>query len=332
MLGTETARRFENRLPFLVKLLAAESALSIQVHPSREQARAGFAAEDARNIPREAPDRNYRDPNHKPELLCALTTFEALCGFRAVDDAVAIIDELALPELGAVRALLTGPDGLRGAFTYLLTAADAEALAAALVGRAATGADDASQAVADALHVVELLAHDFPNDIGIALSLLLNYVRLEPREAIFLGAGNVHCYLRGTGVEIMANSDNVLRCALTPKHVDVAEVLAVTDFRPLVQPRVGVVEVAPDVWRYRTPVADFALDRLDLAAHDATSGESTDFTNAGPSILVAAGAPATVWSNGAVAELARGHAVFVRPSDFVVVQGTGDVFRATVPD
>ena len=329
LLGADVAARFDNRLPFLVKLLAAESALSIQVHPSRAQAQAGFAAEDARGVPRDAPERNYRDGNHKPELLCALTPFEALCGFRTVDEALALVDELALPELVDLRALLAGPDGLRGAFTYLLRDADAEALAAVLIGRASSGATGLA---GDALHVVELLARDFPGDAGIALSLLLNYVLLEPGEAIFLGAGNVHCYLRGTGIEIMANSDNVLRCALTPKHVDIAELLAVTEFRPLLQPRVGVVEIAPDVWRYRTPVADFALDRLDLTAHVATSGESTDFASAGPSVILAIEHAATVWSGGAALEISPGHAAFVPPSDFVVVQGTGDVFRATVPD
>jgi mannose-6-phosphate isomerase len=330
MLGAETAQRYGDRLPFLVKLLAADTALSIQVHPSLEQARAGFAAEDARGVVREAPERNYCDANHKPELLCALTPFEALCGFREVAATLAILDELALPELDKLRRMLAGDDGLRGAFTYLLADADADAITAALTGRVAGGAQ--STAAAEALHVVELLSADFPGDIGIALSLLLNYVRLDAGEAIFLGAGNVHCYLRGTGIEIMANSDNVLRCALTPKHVDVAEVLAVTEFRPLVQPRVGVVEVAPDTWRYRTPVADFALDRIDLSAHDATSGDSTDFSSSGPSILLAIGAPATVWSGGTVVELAPGHAAFVPPAQFVVVQGTGDVYRATVPD
>ncbi|HEY2165590.1 MAG TPA: mannose-6-phosphate isomerase, class I [Jatrophihabitantaceae bacterium] len=268
MLGVDVAEEYGNRLPFLVKLLAAAVPLSIQVHPNRPQAQHGFAAEQARGIPRDAPDRNYRDANHKPELLYALTPFEALCGFRPIERTLALLDALGVPELGEVAALLSGPDGLRAAFVHLLSLPDPSGIVAAVLDRCAQLGDD--YPACGPASAVRRAAAAFPGDVGVVLSLLLNHVRLEPGEAIFLGAGNVHCYLDGLGVEVMANSDNVLRCGLTPKHVDVAEVLAVTDFTALAEPRCPVraegsgagVDVEFDV-----PVPDFAVTVVDLDAH-----------------------------------------------------------------
>ncbi|MDT4893967.1 MAG: mannose-6-phosphate isomerase [Pseudonocardiales bacterium] len=304
VLGARTVERFGPRLPFLVKLLTAETALSIQVHPTREQAQAGFAAEEQRGVPRDAPERNYRDTNHKPELLCALTPFEALCGFRPVDATLALLDELAVPELAQLRAALAGPDGLRAAFTALLTVEDPAPVVAAVIERAAADEVAAGPAVADALAVVRLLAGDFPGDIGIVLSLLLNHVALAPGEAVFLDAGNVHCYLRGLGVEVMANSDNVLRCALTPKHVDVAEVLAVTDFRPLADPVCRPVTDGADgaAARYDVPVDDFAVSRFEAPVALPHSD--------GPILLVCTDGAPTVTRGAARAELRPGAAVF----------------------
>ncbi|HEY3633015.1 MAG TPA: mannose-6-phosphate isomerase, class I, partial [Jatrophihabitantaceae bacterium] len=232
MLGERVVAEFGPRLPFLLKVLAAETALSIQVHPNRAQALAGFAAEDAAGVPRDAPNRNYRDDNHKPELLCALTEFDALCGFRPVARTLELFDALDVAELARYRSALAGPDGLRAAFTALLTAEDppVDAVVAALPRLAGSEWADLGAALTR-------VAGDFPGDIGITVALLLNYVRLAPGEAIFLAAGNVHAYLHGVGVEILANSDNVLRCGLTGKHIDVPELLKITDFTPLVEPR-----------------------------------------------------------------------------------------------
>lgn len=320
MLGQGAIDRFGPRLPFLVKVLAAETALSIQVHPTREQARAGFADEEARGIPRDAPDRNYRDDNHKPELICALTPFEALCGFRPVEQTVAHLDALAIPQLAHVRELLCGPDGLRAAFVHLLEHPDPAPIVDAL-SALARDSDDPS------LRPLRLLAHDFPGDIGIALSLLLNYVRLEPDEALFLGAGNVHCYLRGTGVEVMANSDNVLRCALTSKHIDVAQVLAVTDFAPVLEPRCAVSQDGSGA-TYLTDVDDFRLQRLDLDAGPPAGADDMP----GPQLVVCTGGAATVSRGGDEVVLAPGHAAFVAADDssHVRIAGTGRVFRTTV--
>ncbi len=312
-LGVEGVGRFGPHLPFLVKVLAAERALSIQVHPNLAQARAGFAAEEAAGVPRAAAERNYTDPNHKPELLCALTPFDALCGFRPVAATLQLLDELDVPELGFVADLLRGPDALRAAFTALLTVADPTPLVDAVSAR--LGAGD------ERLRGVRLAADDFPGDIGIVLGLLLNHVRLESGEAIFLGAGNVHAYLRGTGVEIMASSDNVLRCGLTPKHVDVAELLKITDFSELVKPR---CPVEADV--FRTPVADFALRTVDL---DSVRG-SCAFGPPGPNLVLCVERPVAVQADLARVEVAPGHAAFVAASaGGFRVEGAGRIFVAS---
>jgi len=307
LLGAGVVDRFGPQLPFLLKILAAEKALSIQVHPNREQAMAGFAAEDAAGVERNAPNRNYRDANHKPELICALTPFDALCGFRPVAATRALLAELALPELRFVEAALAADDPLRGAFTAVLTHPDPGAAVAALAARAeASGVD--------ALAGVRLAAADFPGDVGVLVALLLNYVRLEPGEAIYLGAGNVHAYLRGTGVEIMANSDNVLRCGLTPKHVDVPELLRITEFAELADPRWPAVGGSFDV-----PVPDFRLVRLEVE-------EPTGLDDPGPLIVLCVEGRLGL----ADLELAPGRAAFVPVATAVTLAGKGTAFVAGV--
>jgi mannose-6-phosphate isomerase len=305
LLGPGVADRFGGQLPYLLKILAAEKPLSIQVHPSLEQARAGFAAEDAAGIDRRAPERAYRDANHKPELLCALTAFDALCGFRPVEQTRALLADLTLPELGFLDEPLAGPDPLRDAFTALATHVDPGPVIRALIGR-----DDPR------LAGVQLAATDYPDDVGVLLALLLNHVRLEPGEAIYLGAGNVHAYLRGMGVEIMANSDNVVRCGLTSKHVDVDEVLRITDFRELPEPRRQAVG-----GRFDVPVPDFALTRLEL-------DEPTGLHDPGPLIVLLTSGAAEV---GGVA-LTPGHAAFVPAGAATTLSGDGLAFVAAVGD
>jgi mannose-6-phosphate isomerase len=324
LLGAATVACFGPRLPFLLKVLAVDTALSIQVHPSVEQAQAGYAAEEAAGIARDAPNRNYRDPNHKPELLCALTPFEALCGFRPIEDTLRLFDSWDVAELEPVRELLAGSDGLRAAFTALLRLDDPGPLVTAVVARAsAVPAKDEWAAVARA---VRLMAEDFPGDIGVVLGLLLNHVRLEPGEASYLGAGTVHCYLRGTGVEIMANSDNVLRCGLTPKHVDVAEVLRITDFSPLEEPRFAADDFGfgPN---FVPPVPDFALSMIDIDAYKGSCAVGGQ----GPYIVLCTEGRVRVEAIGASVELSPGRAAFVAAREpAYIVRGTGRVFVATV--
>lgn len=322
-LGAATVARFGPNLPFLLKVLAVDTALSIQVHPTIEQARAGFAAEDAAGIPREAPNRNYRDTNHKPELLCALTRFEALCGFRPIAETLRLLAAWDVAELAPVRDLLAEPDGLRAAFTQLLTLEDPAAVVSAVATRAA--AVCAGDEWADVARAVRVAADDFPGDIGVVLVVLLNYVRLEPGEAIYLGAGYVHCYLRGTAVEIMANSDNVLRCGLTPKHVDVPELLKITDFNPLREPRFPCEDDGFGM-SYRPLVPDFALSMLDVDAYQGSLAVGEH----GPHIVLCTSGRSRVEALGATVELAPGHAAFVAAREQAFgIRGTGRVFVAT---
>jgi mannose-6-phosphate isomerase len=306
-LGAPSIDRFGPRLPFLLKVLAADKALSIQVHPTIAQAQAGFAREDAAGIPRDAPHRNYRDPNHKPELICALTPFDALCGFRPVAATRALLAGLDVPELAFVADLLRGPDPLRAAFTALLTHPEPAPLVAALARRAA-GASHGP------LGAARIAAADFPGDVGTVLTLLLNDVRLEPGEAIYLGAGTVHAYLRGTGVEIMANSDNVLRCGLTPKHVDVPELLKITDFSELARPRWPAVGGAFDV-----PVPDFRLTRVAV-------DEPTGLHDAGAEIVLCTEGTLRVGDQS----IAPGRAAFVPAGEATTLAGVGQAFVAGV--
>lgn len=321
LLGEPTAQRFDGQLPFLLKVLAAERPLSIQVHPTLEQAHAGFAVEDSAGVPRGAAHRSYRDANHKPELICALTEFEALCGFRAVDDVRAVLDRFALPQLRELAALITG-DGLREPFEYVLRLADPAPLIGAVAERAAELAEaDPGDGPARA---VLLAAEHFPGDVGVVLSLLLNYVVLQAGEAIYLGAGNVHAYLRGLGIEIMATSDNVLRCGLTPKHIDVPELLKVSDFACLEQVRWQAAVEDEGCFRFDVPVPDFRLCRVEL---DGTVCREDD----GPRIVLCTSGRVDVQVEADRVSLGPGRAAFVPArSPKITLTGAGTAFVAGV--
>lgn len=231
-------------LPYLLKYLAAAQPLSIQVHPNAAQAAAGYLAENNANIPLDAHHRSYRDPNHKPELLCALTDFHALAGFKDLDDIKLLLAET--PPLSRFAPLLD--QGLRSLVTELLRTTDAAELVAATV--AAVGETDPLALV---------LHQHFPGDIGVIVGLLLNEVHLRPGQAIFVPAGMPHAYVSGVGVEIMANSDNVLRCGLTEKHIDIDELLSVTAWDASGPEIYSGDGVANGVRHYRTPAREFGL-------------------------------------------------------------------------
>lgn len=247
-LGSESLAAFGERLPYLLKLLSAEIPLSVQVHPTRAQAQAGFAAEEAAGIPVDAPERNYRDAWHKPELVYALTDFGALCGLRSRTAVRAALERCASAELdddcraslsALIAALESGEEaeGFAGAVALALRerarfAALADALAAAEIP--APAADDASLAGSgtDPVETLRIVHRDFPSDPGCIVALMLHRFTLRPGEALALNPGVLHAYLGGFAVEVMASSDNVLRGGLTSKHIDVDELLAVADFEP----------------------------------------------------------------------------------------------------
>ncbi|MDX2356679.1 mannose-6-phosphate isomerase, class I [Dietzia sp. PP-33] len=338
-LGARVVQEHGGGLPFLVKLLSAEQALSLQAHPSPERAREGFAAEDARGIAVNAPDRNYRDVNHKPEILVALTDFDALVGFRPVARTVALLDALDAPVLRPYREMLAGqPDaeGVRAVFTTFVTmphtalstaVADLVTSAVGYLTAEGVGGEWSNEATT----VVEL-AERYPTDPGVLGALLLNRVVLRPGEAVYLGPGQLHAYLRGVGVEVMANSDNVLRGGLTPKHVDVPELMRVLEFDPLADPTVRPVPAGrgiPGEMDYPTPEPDFALSRIAAPPGSAPVTYRPD----GPEVLLCTSGRLLVTENGATGTLGPGHAVWVPASTPEVVLDAADgatVFRTRV--
>lgn len=327
-MGHRVHDAFGARLPFLLKVLAAAQPLSLQAHPTESQASEGFADEERRGVPIDAPNRNYKDPCHKPELICALTPFDALCGFRRVEDTLQLFDELAVNELAAVLApLRRSPDrtGLAEAFRAVMTmpqAARASAVQATIAACARIGSPTFERERAWALKLAGL----YPGDVGIVSALFLNLVHLEPGQAIFMGAGNLHAYLEGVGIEIMASSDNVLRGGLTPKHVDVPELMKVLDFEhgpmPPVRPR--AVDAVENV--YDTPAREFRLSTLRIA------GAPTMRETLGPEILLCTEGHLHVGAEGKSSlSLKKGDSVFVSGSArHYTVQGDGLLYRATV--
>ncbi|MFC9247228.1 mannose-6-phosphate isomerase, class I [Streptomyces sp. NPDC057136] len=318
-LGQASVAKFGPRLPFLLKLLAAGAPLSLQVHPDLDQAEHGYADEESRGVPIAAPHRTYKDANHKPELICALTPFEGLCGFRRPTESADAIEALGVDSLKPYVDLLRAkPEeaALREVLTAILTAEPAEM--AATVGEAAAAAERLGGAHAPYAQ----LAHHYPGDPGVIAAMLLNHVELQPGEALFLGAGVPHAYLGGLGVEIMANSDNVLRCGLTPKHIDVPELLRVVRFEAT-DPGVLRPEAAPSGEEpYETPVDEFRLSRYDLSPGAAP----VDLTAATPQILLCTSGTPRVGD----LELATGESVFVPADERVEASLTGTLFRATV--
>ncbi|GAA3395006.1 mannose-6-phosphate isomerase, class I [Streptomyces roseoviridis] len=318
-LGPAAVEKFGPRLPFLFKVLAAGAPLSLQVHPDLDQARAGFAAEEAAGIPLDDPRRNYKDANHKPELICALTPFHGLCGFRDPAEAADAMDALGVDSLKPYVDLLHAhPEeaALREVFTALLTADRAD------LARTVAEAAHAAARLGGAHAPYAGIAHHYPSDPGVLAAMLLNPVTLQPGEAMFLGAGVPHAYLDGLGVEIMANSDNVLRCGLTPKHVDVPELLRVVRFEPgdpdILRPEAS----ASGEEVYDTPIDEFRLSRFVRAEGAAP----TDVTAATPQIVLAVAGRPRVGGEA----LAPGESVFVPAGETTELSGTGTVFRATV--
>jgi len=331
-LGSAVQNEFGPRLPFLLKLLAAGTPLSLQAHPSIAQARQGFAADEAQGIALDAPHRNYKDQNHKPEILCALGEFWALCGFREVARTLELIDELGLPELLPYRALLAAePDetGIRKAFSSLMRAPAAEArrLSSATAAACRARASQNGARFADELGWIARLGELYPDDIGVVSSLLLNLVRLASGEAVYLPAGNLHAYLGGTGVELMASSDNVLRGGLTPKHVNVPELLRVLDFQPL---RVEPLRPVPrgDEHVYETPAREFCLSRFERGE----GSPSLDVAITGPEIwLVTHGSFELAAPDGPPLTLAPTASAFVAAAtQSLTLRGSGRIFRARV--
>ncbi|WP_026924629.1 mannose-6-phosphate isomerase, class I [Glycomyces arizonensis] len=321
LLGRRALGRFGPRLPFLLKLLAADKPLSLQAHPNSRQAHSGYQRE--RRIGIDAAFRNYVDGNHKPELLVALTDFRALCGFRDPLASADIIEALGVPALeGLVRTLRDERAGLQRAVTDLLGLGRDECRE--IIGLAAkTALDEAGEPVGEGAAVLVELARHYPDDPGVLVGMLLNHVTLRPGEAVYMPAGNLHAYLKGFGVEIMAASDNVLRGGLTSKRVDVPELLRVLDFRAMDEPRAAARDEGP-VRAWPVPIDDFALRRVEVGA------EAQSFDIDGPRICLCTGGTVTAADDDGEVALDPGRAAFsAAAAGPLRVSGEGELFIAS---
>jgi mannose-6-phosphate isomerase len=325
VVGEEAVLAFGPRLPYLLKVIAAAQPLSLQAHPSRAEAEAGFESEQAAGIPRDAPNRTYRDGWPKPEVLCALVETEALCGFREPSETYRLFERLgAASALELVQPLvdsnILAEERLATVFERLLRLTPEQRFVIADVVRAAESLDRSGDMGPFARTASELNAF-YPDDPGVLAALLMNRITLQPGDALYMPAGNLHAYLSGGGVEIMANSDNVMRGGLTPKYVNVDALLAILDFTPGFGGLIIPVEDSPGVWRYPTPAPEFELWRIEAR------GEPVDVPagTAGRILLVAAGELSTTSSNG-VLDLVRGEAALLQAGEQAVVTGRGTAF------
>jgi mannose-6-phosphate isomerase len=329
-LGAEVVSRFGSALPFLFKVLAAETPLSLQVHPDAEQAKTGFEAEERARVPLGAPERMYKDRSHKPELLCALGPFVLLCGFRRAADTARLFSALgveALSERASALVRAPGPEGLRHLCSWLFSVREPArsdlvlAVLAACARHVETGGEFARECGWAAR-----IAAMYPGDIGVVIALLLNLVTLQAGQAIYLPAGNLHAYLGGVGLEIMANSDNVIRGGLTPKHVNVPELLRILSFadgpiQPVLPRGDGPEQI------YETPASEFRLSCITLR----DSVFHADKRQGAEILLCTQGSASASPADGPATALPRGASVFVPASaGAYAVSGAGTVFRATV--
>jgi mannose-6-phosphate isomerase len=315
-------------LPYLLKILAAAHPLSIQAHPSPEQAQQGFARENAAGIALDAPNRNYRDDAHKPELIFALSeTFEALCGFRPIEQTLSNLEQLAQANTQACHStsamvefteqlVAQGENAIRWALEWALTGDNA----ASLVAEVAV----AGRVMRDEL-LIEL-STDYPGDPGIIVALLLNRVTLRRGQALYLPAGNMHAYISGLGIELMAASDNVLRGGLTTKHVDVPELLSVVSDAVVPVPLLEPLSVAPGIDLFVPDVPDFRL------AHVVVSAEKSDQSRLSVSrnvIVTCTSGKVTITGAMSSLELSQGENAFISAEEAELsFSGTGELFLA----
>jgi mannose-6-phosphate isomerase len=325
VVGRASVEAFGPRLPFLVKIIAAAQPLSLQAHPSREQAEAGYAREQAAGVPRDAPHRTYRDGWPKPELLCALVETEALCGFREPGETYRLFEQLAVTEALELVAPLDNADipvaeRLHAVFSRLLRLGSDVRSVILDVARAAEALPGSDDWAPFARTAYELNAY-YPGDPGVLAALLMNRITLQPGDALYMPPGNLHAYLSGGGVEIMANSDNVMRGGLTPKYVNIDELLSILDFTPGLGGLIMPSEESRGLWRYPTPAPEFALWRAE--PHD--DPVVAPATGSGRVLLVTDG-DLTLTSYTADLDLVRGESALLTAGEQVVLAGRGTAY------
>ncbi|MDU5318048.1 MAG: mannose-6-phosphate isomerase, class I [Escherichia coli] len=297
LLGEAVAKRF-GELPFLFKVLCAAQPLSIQVHPNKRNSEIGFAKENAAGIPMDAAERNYKDPNHKPELVFALTPFLAMNAFREFSEIVSLLQPVA---------------GAHPAIAHFLQQPNAERLSELF----------ASLLNMEPWQTIRLISEFYPEDSGLFSPLLLNVVKLNPGEAMFLFAETPHAYLQGVALEVMANSDNVLRAGLTPKYIDIPELVANVKFeaKPANQLLTQPVKQGAEL-DFPIPVDDFAFSLHDL------SDKETTISQQSAAILFCVEGDATLWKGSQQLQLKPGESAFIAANESpVTVKGHGRLAR-----
>jgi mannose-6-phosphate isomerase len=330
ILGHDAALAFDNKLPYLFKVLAAAKPLSIQAHPSLDQAKRGFELESEHLIAMDAPNRNYKDDNHKPECICALSPFWAMHGFRNIPEILALAGKNCPVGLAAELDMLKKqPDsrGLKRFFTGLMTM-DAQ--------RQKTVVDEAVQNAHQysdedlAFHWMTRLSYEYPTDIGILAPLWLNLIELKPGEALFLPAGELHAYLEGVGMELMANSDNVLRGGLTPKHIDVPELLKVLNFKPRPAKILKPVKKSRNERVYASEADEFVLSVISTSAGNAY--QSSELR--GVEIILCTQGSACLQDKGTqeIINIVKGDSAII-PAAVIGYSITGDalMYKAAIP-
>ncbi len=328
VVGEASRATFGDRLPYLVKVLSARHPLSLQAHPSRDQAIEGFAKENAAGLALDAPERTYRDDWPKPELLIALEEFHSLSGFRDPVRTAALFGGLGIADqLASVIGPLTerkGPAALAEVFLDVLGLEGDRARLSELVCAAAMQKKDFPGELGEFARTVLELDEVFPSDPGILAALLMNRVTLQPGEAMYLPAGQMHAYLKGTGIEVMANSDNVIRGGLTNKHLDVSELVKVVDFEPRTPKFTKAVAVRPGVKRYETPCNEFDVWRV--APSSTLPPIQLPGRRSARILLVISGAVEVVTGSERLS-LQRGEAAFLPASDAeAVISGDAVAF------
>jgi mannose-6-phosphate isomerase len=327
ILGKGAAKRFHSQMPYLFKVLAAAKPLSIQAHPGREQAREGFARENRLNIPLDALERNYRDENHKPECLCALTPFWALNGFRAVPQILSLCGRICPAGLGDILTDLSHgsqPSGVKKFFREILSLKSEQRDA---VIREAL---DHARMLIDESPVFKWMVklHQYyPGDIGVISPLFLNLICLDPGQAMLLPSGRIHAYLDGVGMELMANSDNVLRGGLTPKHIDVPEMLNILEVEPG-EPEIYLPEKKGSEWVYPSHADEFELSVIRMKETEGRAAVSVPSVQ----ILLCTYGRARITAPGQCIEAVRGDSFLVPAAvGEYTVQGSCEFYKASVP-
>lgn len=319
LLGDKVAQRF-GELPFLFKVLCADQPLSIQVHPNKQASEIGFAKENAAGIPLDAAERNYKDPNHKPELVFALTPFLAMNAFREFSEIISLLQPVAGAH-NAIAHFLENPnaEALSQLFASLLNMQGEEKSHALAVLKAALESQQG-----EPWETIRLIAQFYPDDSGLFSPLLLNVVKLNPGEAMFLFAETPHAYLQGVALEVMANSDNVLRAGLTPKYIDIPELVANVKFvaKPAAELLTQPVKNGAEL-DFPIPVEDFAFSLHDLSQTETTIAQES------AAILFCVEGEATLHKGEQRLVLKPGESAFVAANESPVsVSGTGRLARA----